>query len=156
MDVAEEAKDVESLSVEDILKGGVGAFVGRCRMYFKNSTPSGWGVTITEVGCKFFYQDQNGHIVGDESKFAPVTLGSGDSHELVSNNANGCVAQVYVVVKAKWVDENGRRQEKIFQDRHGTDAAHCLLYCPFELAPTYAVTRSMTDEAPMQIRFLGV
>jgi hypothetical protein len=100
-----------------------------CHVHISNQCPADWGVTLIQAGVKYFYQDQNGNIIKDETQQRNINVTTGHSTDFFSQDPSGCVQQAFIAIIAAWV-ENGQTQTKTLTDQPTTDAGHCLTFIP--------------------------
>lgn len=105
---------------------------GRCEVVLCNGTPHGWQVTIKEAGCKFFYRDGSEDIDGPR----PVNLEDGDCISFFSKKANGCVKDVYLVMKVHAANEPN---DATYEWRDSTEEGKCLLRTGATLGPKSSI-----------------
>lgn len=104
---------------------------GECTIYFRNSCPSDWQVSIIEIGAKFFYQNENGQIVREWQTQANVNIESGGEEALRSDDDAACVQQVFVALKAYRPGDG----EQVFTGRRVVEPNRCLRQTRFILGP---------------------
>jgi len=89
-----------------------------CVVGVTNGCPAEWGVTIINIGAKFWFQDLGGNIIGDQTVSKITNLGSNQSDQVASRE--GCVRNVLAACTVMY---NG--QSKVLQNTTQGDPQHC-------------------------------
>jgi hypothetical protein len=113
-----------------------------CKVTFQNGTPQGAGVTIVEVGAKWWFKDITGQPTGQTDQDSRRThIEAGGQDELVSS-VDECCYQVLCIMDVELSNGQGGR----LMDRASSGANKCLIHVPFGIVPRAGRSLSLIEK----------
>ena len=114
-----------------------------CCIVVSNDTPRAWKVKVIELGFRYWWQDEEGEIIGDETVVKHVNIGPGQSDNICTRRNDRCVRLTYTIIKVL-VDE----EERLFAETEDTGSrSECFLEIPYSLGPQTSkeISREVTS-----------